>query len=104
MMITSYCLAGSMSALLVSRFEKFRLRTNPWSIYSNAVESGFRAEIERLAVFVSPREVVRIFRPHNRAEVLAFRRNNPKATGTGSVEIALVVDFHAVPSLFSRFT
>ena len=48
------------------------LRTNPWDAYANAIKARLRAQIQRLSVFVSPREVVRMLWPDNRAQVLSL--------------------------------
>src|SRR5215472_14315978 len=101
MMITSYCLADSISVSCLARFQNIELRSNPRHVQPNAIEPCFCTEIERLAVFVSPSNVVRMLRSDDGSKVLALRRNNPEAAWTRSVQISLLIDFHSVPGVFA---
>src|SRR5262245_365616 len=76
-----------------------RLRTNPWNVQPNTIQTRARRHVEGLPVVIAPREVGRELGRLDRAEMLRRRRDDPDAARAGHVEIALLVDLHAVERL-----
>src|SRR6516162_5618871 len=69
------------------------LRADPWDIQSNSIQPCLCTQIQGLAVIVAPSKIVWMLRPDNRAQVLAFRRNDPQSAGTGDIQVAVLIDF-----------
>src|SRR6185437_6626760 len=63
---------------------------------SDSIESGPCAQIESLSVVAAPCHVVRVLRRNDRAEVFGLGRDDPYPVGACDVQIALLVDLHAV--------
>jgi len=64
------------------------LRTNAENAESHPIELRTRGEVERASVFVAPGEVVCVLRRADRAEVLAFGREQLDPARTAHVDIA----------------
>src|SRR5260370_37514794 len=66
--------------------------SNPRRVHSDAVDAAARRDVERVVVGVAEADIGGYFRGTGRAEVLAFRRDDPYAPRTGFVEITLGID------------
>src|SRR5882757_9699058 len=72
------------------------LLANSRNIHSNSVDAGARRDVKRSVVYITECDVGYKFGYENRAQVFAFRRNDPHAARAGFVHITLRVHFHAV--------
>src|SRR5262245_60041910 len=75
------------------------LRTNAGNIQSHLVETASSTQVQRLAV-VAPGHVVWMLRSDYRSQVLSFRRNDPQTTRAGHVQVAALIDLHAIERIF----
>src|SRR5689334_14466484 len=87
--------------LIHSQPERRRSRSNPRNVEPHSVQPVERAYVEGLAVFVSPRDVVRFLGRNDGSKVLALGRQNPEAAWACHIEIAPPIDFHAIERIFT---
>src|SRR6516164_8835570 len=73
------------------------------NIHGYAVEARLCRQVQRSVIIAAPGEIVRMLRNDNGAEMFAFGRDDPEAARARQVKIALLIDFHAVPSVFAGF-
>lgn len=65
-------------------------------IQAHPVQTALCAKVQRFAIRIAPRQVMRVLGSNDGAEVFSFSGENPQAAGTGHIEISLLVDFHPI--------
>src|SRR5215468_9818258 len=81
----------SISDDMVKRYGEVR-----HGIPATLVDAGARGDVERLVIAVAELDIGGELGRADRAEMLAFRRNDPDAAGGRLPDISLDVDFQAV--------
>src|SRR5579862_9644897 len=73
-----------------------RLELYPGDFETNSIQTGPGANEKRFSVGSAKTQVGRVIGNEDRAQMFAFWRHDPDATGTRGINISLEIDLHAV--------
>src|SRR5579871_1559125 len=73
-----------------------QIRHESRDLHPQTIDRSRSGDIERPVVFVSPSQIRRLLRNHNRADMMALGVPHPNSLGSGDEKISLPVDFDSV--------